>query len=187
MLAVIFDVETTYVTVKGEIPEIVEIGACKVNLNAYDPGETGKDCFQCYTFPEIKGSFGKKTLKFIGLKEEDLGQVVPFREGYDRFMEWIGSELVYFCSWGVDDRKILLEHCKRFDLPQSWLNHYHDIQRPISQLLVKRNQMKLKDAIEQAGIEKEGRLHSALVDAINTTKLFVRYYDQLNLRAVIRG
>ncbi len=179
MYAVIFDLETTFITRKGQIPEIVEIGATKINLSL--PHSPDREVFQCYTFPEVSGRIGKSTRKFIGLKEEDLEKVVPFREGLKDFINWLGEDY-YLCSWGMDDRRHLIEHCNRFLLSKRWIKNYNDIQAPISQLLAGRRQIKLKDALALSGIEQEGRLHSALVDAINTAKLFVAFKDHIKLQ-----
>jgi len=179
MHAVIFDLEATFTTRKGQIPEIVEIGAVKVNLS--EPSAPLREVFHCYTQPDIRGTIGKNTRKFIGLKEEDLDKMVPFKEGLNEFIRWIGEEY-YLCSWGNDDKRLMIEHCNRFLLSKRWIRNYNDIQSPISRLLAGRNQIKLKDALVMAGIEQEGRLHSALTDAIHTAKLFVKFRDQIVLQ-----
>ncbi len=179
MHAVIFDLETTFITRKGQIPEIVEIGACKIDVTMARP--PAREVFQCYTFPEIRGTIGKSTRKFIGLKEEDMDKFIPFKEGLKEFISWIGKDY-YLCSWGNDDKRILIEHCNRFLMSKRWIRNYNDIQNPISQILAGRRQIKLKDALALSGIEQEGRLHSALTDAINTAKLFVTFKNQINLQ-----
>jgi sporulation inhibitor KapD len=178
MYAVIFDLEATFTTRKGQIPEIVEIGAVKVNLSL--PSAPIREVFHCYTLPEIRGTIGISTRKFIGLKEEDLEKMVPIKAGLKEFISWMGEEY-YLCSWGNDDKRLLIEHCNRLLLSKRWIRNYNDIQYPISRILAGRNQIKLKDALTLSGIEQEGRLHSALTDAIHTAKLFIAYRDQIRL------
>ncbi|WP_421617565.1 exonuclease domain-containing protein [Brevibacillus sp. TJ4] len=180
MQIVVFDLETTLTHQKDKIPEIIEIGAAKLV-----PGQSGVDVdtFQRYTFPAIERRISERTREFIGLDKENMPEFIPFPRAFSQFMEWIGpSSDSYLCSWGKDDKRLLIEHCARFGLTFSWLQNYNDIQPPISMLLAGRKQMGLKDAIDAAGIEQEGRLHSALVDAIHTAHLMVKYNDIIPLQ-----
>ncbi|MEJ8544357.1 exonuclease domain-containing protein [Brevibacillus borstelensis] len=178
MDAVVFDLETTFTYEKGQTPEIIEIGARKINLS--DPQSTQLNTFQCYTHPELRGRIGLRTRKFIGMKEADLERVVPFAQGIRQFIEWLGNDY-YLCSWGGDDRLLFIEHCARYGISLNWLKNYNDIQPAISQLLGGRPQMKLKDAVVQSGLEVQGRLHSALTDAINTANLLIKHRAAVQL------
>ncbi|RNB78362.1 3'-5' exonuclease [Brevibacillus panacihumi] len=173
MQIIVFDLETTLTFQKNKIPEIIEIGAAKVV-----PGKDGVevDTFQRYTFPAIERRISERTCDFIGLDKDNLPDFIPFPKAFADFLEWIGhDEDYYLCTWGKDDKRLMIEHCARFGLPFSWLKNYNDIQPPISMQLAQRKQMGLKDAIDEAGIVQEGRLHSALVDSIHTAHLLVKY------------
>jgi inhibitor of KinA sporulation pathway (predicted exonuclease) len=179
MQIIVFDLETTLTHQKNKIPEIIEIGAAKLV-----PGQGGVavDTFQRYTFPAIERRISEQTMEFIGLDKENLPEFIPFPQAFAQFLEWIGPDPeTYLCSWGRDDKRLLIEHCARFGLSFSWLKNYNDIQPPISMKLAGRKQMGLKDAIDQAGIVQEGRLHSALVDAIHTAHLMVKFNDIIPL------
>lgn len=178
MDAVVFDLETTFTYEKGQTPEIIEIGARKINLS--DPQSAQMQTFQCYTHPEIRGKIGLRTRKFIGMKEADLQRVVPFQQGIRQFIDWLGDDY-YLCSWGGDDRLLFVEHCARYGISLNWLKNYNDIQPAISQYLSGRTQMKLKDAVLQSGLEVQGRLHSARSDAINTANLLLKHRSYVQL------
>lgn len=179
MQIIVFDLETTLTYQKNKIPEIIEIGAAKVV-----PGKNGVevDTFQRYTFPAIERRISERTCHFIGLDKENLPDFIPFQTAFADFLEWIGTDSEYYlCTWGKDDKRLMIEHCARFGLPFDWLQNYNDIQPPISMLLAERKQMGLKDAIDAAGIVQEGRLHSALVDAIHTAHLLIKYNNIVHL------
>jgi sporulation inhibitor KapD len=179
MQIIVFDLETTLTYQKDKIPEIIEIGAAKVV-----PGKNGVevDTFQRYTFPAIERRISERTCHFIGLDKENLPDFIPFEIAFAEFLEWIGTDSEYYlCTWGRDDKRLMIEHCARFGLPFGWLRNYNDIQPPISMMLAERKQMGLKDAIDAAGIVQEGRLHSALVDAIHTAHLLIKYNKIVHL------
>lgn len=179
MQIIVYDLETTLTHQRDKIPEIIEIGAAKVVT-----GKNGVevDTFQRYTFPAIERRITERTRKFIGLDKENMPTFIPFRKAFDAFLDWIGmDEDYYLCSWGQDDKRLMIEHCARFGLDFNWLRNYNDIQPAISMLLADRKQMSLKDAIDAAGIVQEGRLHSALVDAIHTAHLLIKYNKTVHL------
>lgn len=172
MQIIVFDLETTLTHQKDKIPEIIEIGAAKIV-----PGINGVevDTFQRYTFPAIERRITERTRKFIGLDKDNMPTFIPFKQAFAAFLEWIGPDTDYYlCSWGTDDKRLMIEHCARFGIRFDWMRNYNDIQPPISMLLVDRKQMSLKEAIDTAGIVQEGRLHSALVDAIHTAHLLIK-------------
>ncbi|MBW5469583.1 exonuclease [Brevibacillus formosus] len=180
MQIIVFDLETTLTYQKDKIPEIIEIGAAKVVL-----GKNGVEVetFQRYTFPAIERRISERTRKFIGLDKENMPTFIPFRRAFAEFMKWIGNDSEYYlCTWGQDDKRLMIEHCARFGLDFNWMRNYNDIQPPISLLLADRKQMSLKEAIDTAGIIQEGRLHSALVDAIHTAHLLIKYNKTVHLK-----
>lgn len=178
MQMIVFDLETTLTYKKEMIPEIIEIGAVKIEA---DKSGMPVDTFQRYTFPAIQRKISDRTRKFIGLNKDEMPTFIPFREAFSAFLAWIGDEEYHLCTWGRDDKKLMIEHCARFGISLDWLRNYNDIQPAISELLANKKQMSLKDAIDSAGIVQEGRLHSALVDAIHTAHLLVKYNKNVAL------
>jgi inhibitor of KinA sporulation pathway (predicted exonuclease) len=179
MQIIVFDLETTLTHQKDMIPEIIEIGAVKIET---EKKKAPVDTFQRYTFPAIQQRISDRTRKFIGLNKDEMPTFFPFREAFSSFLAWIGADTDYYlCTWGRDDKKLMIEHCARFGITFDWLRNYNDIQPAISTLLAGKNQMSLKDAIEAAGIVQEGRLHSALVDAIHTAHLLIKCNKNVHL------
>lgn len=176
--AIVFDLELVKRFKKGQLSQIVEIGACKVDLIS----NKITDSFQIYIAPK-GGYVAKSTRKFINMKKEDLKQAVPFNEGIDKFINWIGSDY-YLCSWGRDDRIHFLDQLIRNNMDISWLKNYNDLQKPIGKILTDntKNQLGLKNALELAGVESIGLAHRGIDDAINTAHLLIKYKDQIHLQ-----
>jgi inhibitor of KinA sporulation pathway (predicted exonuclease) len=178
LIAVIFDLELMKRFRKGQPSEIVEIGACKVDLQF----KTITDQIQIYITPK-RGHISKSTRKFIKMKEEDVKNAIPFEKGIELFRNWLGSEKYFLCSWGKDDRTHFINQSVQYNLNLDWLRNYNDIQTPIGKLLTKdiNNQLGLKNALNIAGIELSGKAHRGIDDALNTAALFIKFIDRIEL------
>ena len=178
MNAVVYDLELIKRFKKGQLSEIVEIGACKVDLQSR--GIT--DQFQIYITPK-SGYVAKSTRKFINMTQEDVKKSVPFREAIHQFSTWLGQEY-FLCSWGKDDRFHLIDQCIRNRINLDWLKNYNDIQQQIGKFLETKtkNQLGLKNALDLAGIEATGKAHRGIDDAINTAELLIKFLDQVKLQ-----
>jgi inhibitor of KinA sporulation pathway (predicted exonuclease) len=175
--AVVFDLELIKRFKKGQLSEIVEIGACKVDLKS----KIITDQFQMYISPR-SGYVGKSTRKFINMKKEDLKKAVPFHIGIEQFSEWLG-EKYFLCSWGKDDKFHFINQCVRNKINLNWLMNYNDIQQRIGKILAinVKNQLGLNNALDLAGIEPVGKAHRGIDDAINTAKLLIKFADEIKL------
>jgi inhibitor of KinA sporulation pathway (predicted exonuclease) len=175
--AVVFDLELIKRYKKEQLSEIVEIGACKVDLES----KSIVDQFQIYISPK-SGYIGKSTRKFISMKKEDVKNAVPFHIGIQKFSEWLGDQY-YLCSWGKDDKYHIINQCVRNKMNLDWLKNYNDIQQQIGKSLSSdlKNQIGLKNALDLAGIKPVGRAHRGIDDAINTAELFIKFIDQITL------
>jgi inhibitor of KinA sporulation pathway (predicted exonuclease) len=177
--AVVFDLELIKRFKKGQLSEIVEIGACKVDLQTKSITEQ----IQIYILPKA-GYVSKSTRKFINMKKEDVKKAVSFSDGIARFVEWLGDDY-FLCSWGKDDRLHLVNQCVRNNMNLEWFRNYNDIQKQIGKVLQPgvKNQLGLKPALELAGIEPMGIAHRGIDDAINTAELLLKYIDTISLEA----
>lgn len=179
MNAIVFDLELIKRYKKEQLSEIVEIGACKVDLES----RSIVDQFQIYISPK-SGYIGKSTRKFINMKKDDVKNAVPFHIGIPQFLEWLGDKY-FLCSWGKDDKFHLINQCVRNKMDLDWLKNYNDIQQQIGRSLNAdiKNQLGLKNALDLAGIKPVGRAHRGIDDAINTTELFIKFIDQISLNS----
>jgi inhibitor of KinA sporulation pathway (predicted exonuclease) len=174
--AIVYDLELVKRFKKGQFSEIVEIGACKVNLDT----KSIVDQFQIYTTPK-SGYVSKSTRKFIKMKQEDLKNAVPFDTGIQKFASWLGDDY-YLCSWGKDDKTHIINQCTRTRVNLDWFKNYNDIQKQISKLLTPENmsQLGLKNALNLADLEPMGIAHRGIDDAINTAQLLIKFIDKIS-------
>lgn len=172
-----FDLELVKRFKKGQLSEIVEIGACKIDPNK----KQIIDQFQIYIKPR-SGYVSKSTRKFIKMKKEDIQNAVSFQEGIELFKTWLG-ESYYLCSWGKDDKAHIMNQCVRSKINLDWFQNYNDIQKPISKLLTdnQNNQLGLKNALQLATFDHLGVAHRGIDDALNTAQLLLRFIDKLEL------
>lgn len=175
MNAIIFDLELNKTFRKGQTTSIVEIGAVKVRLEDMKVLDT----FQVYIMPHI--GIRKATIKMIKMTETDIKTAVTPKRALNRFIDWIGEEY-YLCCWGNSDKLFLINECVNEGITLKWLKNYNDIQPNISNVLVNRDQMKLKDAINQSNIAVQGNFHSGLYDAIHTAMLMTKHIDKIRLK-----
>lgn len=177
LIAVVFDLELVKRFRKGQLSEIVEIGACKVDLQS----KTITDEFQIYICPK-SGYVSKSTRKFINMEKDDVKKAVSFQIGIDLFSKWLGKDY-FLCSWGKDDRVHLMNQCARYRMNLDWFKNYNDIQHQIGKILTANtnNQLGLKNALKLAGIETIGKAHRGIDDAINTARLLIKFADRINL------
>ncbi|WP_025027017.1 3'-5' exonuclease [Caldalkalibacillus mannanilyticus] len=178
MNAIVYDLELVKRYKKGQLSEIVEIGACKIDLKS----QKITDQFQVYISPK-SGYIGKSTRKFINMKKEDTKKIIPFAKAMKQFIEWIGADY-FLCSWGKDDKIHLIDQCTRNKIKLDWFMNYNDIQHSIGKIIDKnnRNQLGLKTALALTGINPIGKAHRGIDDAINTGELLLKFIDQLELQ-----
>jgi len=177
--AIIFDLELIKRFKKGQLSQIVEIGACKIDLDT----KQIVDEIQIYILPK-GGYISKNTRKFINMKKEDIKKAVSFAEGIETFSKWIGDNY-FLCSWGRDDKVHIINQCVRNKIKIKWFKNYNDIQKKIGNVIKtdnkKQQQLGLKNALDLANIEAVGVAHRGLDDAINTAQLFMKYIDDIVL------
>lgn len=177
MDAVVFDLELIKRFKKGQLSEIVEIGACRVDMNS----KMIIDQFQIYISPK-NGYISKSTRKFINMDKADVKNAVSFHTGIQQFSKWLDPD-DYLCSWGRDDRVHFINQCMRNKINLSWLKNYNNIQGQIGKLLTAetKNQLGLKNALNLAGISPIGLAHRGIDDALNTAELLIKFADQIKL------
>ncbi len=178
MNAIVFDLELVKRFRKGQLSEIVEIGACKVDLES----KNVIDQFQLYIKPK-SGYVSKSTRKFIKVTKEELKDAVPFKQGIKMFAEWLGEDY-FLCAWGKDDKAHIINQCVRNKIKLDWFRNYNDLQKQIGDILIEQSnsQLGLKNALSIAGLEPVGKAHRGIDDAINTAELLIKYIDKIALK-----
>ncbi|MFC4305505.1 exonuclease domain-containing protein [Cohnella boryungensis] len=182
MTIIVYDLEMTVRRKKGQIAEIIEIGAAKVGLADGEPQIL--ETFQAFVKPVIVPQLTVDTTEFTGIKQEDVNEAGALPEVVRSFIEWIGPEEYFLCAWGPDDQRQLVQECRQQQISTDWIINHNNLQKMLSKVykLEKHQQMGLKPALEMLEIPFNGTHHRAMDDAINTARILVKLFDQFQFR-----
>jgi inhibitor of KinA sporulation pathway (predicted exonuclease) len=173
---IIYDLEMT-----NHLSEIIEIGAVKVTeVN----GELAIiDQFQMFVKPK-KDIIDKKITSLTGITKRDLAKAPSFIEASNAFEKWIGEEEYYLCSWGPEDKWAFINDGIFHDHKVNWLINHNDIQLEFSMLYENERGFRygLARALDLLHIQRSGKKHRALDDAINTAKIFIATSNKMTLK-----
>jgi len=179
---IVYDLEMTVRRKKGQIAEIIEIGAAKVGL----VGETPQiiDTFQSFVRPVIVTQLTEDTTSFTGITQDDVNGAGTLAEVLREYTEWMGDEEYFLCAWGPDDQRQLVQECRQHQISTDWIVNHNNLQKMLSKIykLEKHQQMGLKPALEMLEIPFSGSHHRAMDDAINTAQILVKLFDQFQFR-----
>jgi len=159
---------------RGFFSEILEIGATKLN------GETFERIsdIQSFVKPQFYPKQAEESLNFSMITIADLKKGIPFPDMIERMKEHYIPGETYFVAWGDADFKVIDTACKRYKIENPVLfSDYLDLAAGYKQLFAKEKTPSLKSAVEEQGVEMEGTWHTALADAINTSKLLVKLLE----------
>ncbi|MBN2983222.1 MULTISPECIES: 3'-5' exonuclease [Cohnella] len=182
MTYIVYDLEMTVRRKKGQVAEIIEIGAAKVGIA--DGAPVIVDTFQSFVRPVIVPKLTEDTTSFTGIKQEDVDGSGTLAEVVSAFADWIGDGEYFLCAWGPDDHRQLVNECRTHQIPTDWIVNHNNLQKMLSKTfkLEKHQQMGLKNALEMLEIPFVGSHHRALDDAVNTARILVKLFDRLQFR-----
>ncbi|MBB6673920.1 exonuclease domain-containing protein [Cohnella nanjingensis] len=182
MTYIVYDLEMTVRRKKGQIAEIIEIGAAKVQAVEGVLGIAGT--FQSFVKPVVAPQLTADTTSFTGITQDDVNAAGTLADVVRDFAAWIGSEDYYLCAWGPDDQRQLVQECRQHHIPTDWVVNHNNLQKMLSKIfkLEKHQQMGLKPALEMLEIPFSGSHHRALDDALNTAQILVKLFDRLQFR-----
>ncbi|MFC5703754.1 exonuclease domain-containing protein [Cohnella faecalis] len=182
MSYIVYDLEMTVRRKKGQIAEIIEIGAVKVDIIEGLPQVV--DTFQSFVKPVIVTQLTSDTTTFTGITQDDVNGAGTLAQIVRDFAAWMGPDEYYLCAWGPDDQRQLVQECRQHGIPTDWIVNHNNLQKMLSKTfkLEKHQQMGLKPALEMLEIPFSGSHHRALDDAINTAQILVKLFDRVQFR-----
>jgi inhibitor of KinA sporulation pathway (predicted exonuclease) len=180
MSFIIFDLEWVATVFKGQIPEIISIGAVKLESKRGNVVEV--DQFQAYVRPVKAKRLNKRTTKITGIRPQDVRSQDDFKKTWRRFVNWLGDREYYLLTWGTEDVRTLIHNCRQHRISLEWLRNYTDLQAEFGRLYHQRNQTSLPNALELLKITPVGQHHSAIDDARNTAEIFKVCFSRLRLQ-----
>lgn len=158
---------------KGYKPEIIEIGLIKINTK----GEiTHKE--QLF----IKPQFNKISEYCTNLTGYDFPFLKSngrtFKQACNRLKN-LGTRNKIIIAWGDDWKQFEMEcKWKNVDFPLS--GQYMDLSMMHSMLNQTSKKYSLKEAMEFYDVKAEGKAHTGLDDAFNTTQIFQKMLTKIN-------
>ncbi len=153
--------------------EIVEIGAVKLDENRQYIDE-----FHQFVSPTVYRTLHRVTRDIIKISIADLDEGVKFNEAADKFFQWCGQDGEYiFGTWGSMDLTELQRNCKFFGVNHAFAKPlvYYDIQKLYSLCFSDgKTRVALETAIDEQKIDKDVPFHTAVYDAVYTSRVFAK-------------
>ncbi|MCC8022781.1 MAG: exonuclease domain-containing protein [Clostridiales bacterium] len=179
---IIFDLEWNHAyssRTKGNLNEIIEIGAVRVN-------EALEICdsFSQLVKPVYTNKLSSRVKRLTHLTNEQVRAGVEFQAAVNRFSEWTGHGGHLFMSWSNTDLYMLCESYMRFFSSSyiPFIKQYMDLQKFCQCQfpdLDGGNQISLTNAALKIGLEPDtDSLHRAAGDCVLSARCFIQMFDE---------
>ncbi len=153
--------------------EIIQFGAVVLDGNCVELGS-----FMSYVKPMYSTEMDPIIAELTHISFYDLEQAPVFSDVMTAFIAWCKSYGQYeIYAWSDSDLNQLRKEVNNklgdgnADF-EYMVNHWFDFQKEYGYMLGLEHATSLKNALDMLAIEPEGRLHDALFDARNTSKLY---------------
>lgn len=150
--------------------EIIEIGSV---LLASNTGPIQKE-FAAFVRPLHEPTLSAFCMGLTGIQQQEIDRADDFSKVLPRFLDWIGPEPYWLCSWSTFDLNQFKTDCTRHGLsfPAQFSNHIN----------LKREFARLKGihpcgpqrALALSQLPAEGRAHRALDDARSIARIALK-------------
>ena len=169
---IVFDLEATCEKdSKNFQNEIIEIGAVKLN-----DGYEITDEFSSFVKPIVNPILTDFCTSLTSITQSDVDTAHKFPDVLDAFLEWIGSEDYFLCSWGFYDKSQFQKDCQLHRFETGWLkNHISLKHQHGAKVMNKKKGVGMIAALNKAGLKQSGVHHRGIDDAKNITQIFIRY------------
>lgn len=174
---IIYDLEATCWDGRPNtmVPEIIEIGAIRVNGYGEFLGSFNK-----FVKPILNPRLSIFCKDLTSIEQKDVDRSSKFPDVIEEFQEW--AEIFYedyqLCSWGDFDKKMLIQDCELHDMEFEWVEHHINIKKQYKEIKRLPKPRGLKSAVEKEGFEFTGIHHRGISDAENLAKVFLKYIDE---------
>lgn len=143
--------------------EIIQIGAVRVSVQ----GEL-LDTLKLEIKPKWFRKMHSAVQKLTGITQKQLAAGISFPKAMEQFCSWCGEDCV-FLTWGFDDIRMLKQNLMLYQMDDSWLGRWYNLQMIYNQQTGGgTNQKALSTAAEEMGIPQTRPVHDALNDAYYT-------------------
>ncbi|WP_033829665.1 3'-5' exonuclease [Bacillus andreraoultii] len=173
---IVFDLEWSPTFRHGKFigQEITEIGA--VEVSEIDGLLIIGRSFHSYV--RTLKPVTKKIKKLTNLQEPDTWLAPRFPIVMKRFEKWIGNKSYIYCSWGGEDRVVLLKNLLFHQISTDVFQQYMNLQDAFSLAVHEKKQFGLVKAIERLELSYEGTPHCSIDDAFNTASILLEIHNK---------
>jgi len=158
----------------GKVGETIEIGAVKINENGDEV-----DRFNEFIKPINNPHLSDFCTELTTITQEYIDSSDTYNIVIKRFQNWINLDNDYLlCSWGFYDRTQFSKDCILHDLDIEWLENHISIKHQYSNIKHSKKKFGMSKALKLEGFKLDGTHHRGIDDAINISKIFVKYLDK---------
>lgn len=151
---------------KGMRNDIIEIGACKLDL------QTGKISQKTsYVVKPANATMSPFITKLTGLTQEDVNRGIPFRDACNKFKKEFGPKSKVWASWGDYDRIHFQQECEFYGVEYPFSVKHVNAKTIFSLVHGLKRELGLKKALEYYGFDFKGTQHRGHDDAFNTARV----------------
>ena len=151
--------------------ELIQIGAALVDEN-----NEMTDTFMTYVAPQY-GYIDPFIENLTGISDGDVKNAPDIELALIKLINWMPKDSILL-SWSNSDKKHIDKEltAKNIDIPalQPYMQTWTDCQRLFGDRMDTRKRYKLSEALIIADIDVAAGEHDALIDAVNTAKLYIK-------------
>ena len=160
--------------------EIIECGAV-----ALDAMGNKIDEYKAYVNPEYNDGIVKKIVELTGITTDMVITSGNFEKEMDSFAKWCAhfDEQITFYEWSDSDYLQICNEIKMkgLEIKEEWRlvvdSEWIDLQKSYGNKLGLERSISLKQAVNYAGFDFQGKQHDPLFDADNTAELLILMMD----------
>jgi sporulation inhibitor KapD len=170
-----FIVPPTFGKPRAFFPEVIEFGAVLIDSDSHAIITQINTFVKPMKWPRIT----KETTDVTGIHQSDIDKCSTTLETVLSDLCKIASSDIVLMAWGSEDKKVLLENCKRYEIKFPFNpDSYIDLLDEYMKMNKFEKKVSLKNAIEQCGFVPSGISHAALDDAMNTLSILNTMFDK---------
>ena len=168
--------------------EIIEIGAVVLDENLAVMGE-----FKSYVKPQYNDVIYPRYETLTGISTQMVKDAPIFETAYEMFVNWcesFGPEYEVYAWSDSDFNQLVAEmNLKNYTKKTMMkpLEVWYDFQKEYVEKLGIDRVISLKQALDYAGLDFQGKIHDALWDAKNTADLFAIVRNEVRCNAVLNS
>jgi inhibitor of KinA sporulation pathway (predicted exonuclease) len=148
--------------------EIIEIGAVRLDGKLLQPISD----FQQFVKPTINPVLSDFCQRLTHIKQKQIDSAPSFSIAFSNFTHWIGKGSSRLCSWGAFDNALFVHELERHAMkwPIEFSGHIN-LKELFASAYSTRSSIGLREAMRKLSMPFEGRLHRAIDDARNISRV----------------